>query len=282
MRMRIFGFGKSAAGDLTLDHKHRRGPLIGNGYHGNVFTDKACDTHAIKVVILTKDTRNTAEDEARIHSGLAHPNIVQYHQHIMTNDALYISMERLQGGTVGDALRRQERISTINIWRVGLALGRALNYMHQRNLVHLDVRCRNILLGSAGSSYKSIKLGDFGSSRRLGPDGRAPCDIKFVANAAPEMNANPPWSSKASDMWALGCVLYTLASGGNRPFGECDHPRLNEKVREGEHKLLSNQISQALRKLVEGRLLQVDARIRATAQEVVNICTDELYRLKAP
>lgn len=84
--------------------------------------------------------------------------------------------------------------------------------------------------GADGIVVGPLSAGDFGLAARVGPDGRTPGENGYRPYSAPETFADPPWSSRASDMWALGCVLYTLLTGF-RPFGNYDNPQLEDEVR---------------------------------------------------
>eukprot|EP00208_Stichococcus_sp_RCC1054_P002629 CAMPEP_0206150090 /NCGR_PEP_ID=MMETSP1473-20131121/38119_1 /ASSEMBLY_ACC=CAM_ASM_001109 /TAXON_ID=1461547 /ORGANISM="Stichococcus sp, Strain RCC1054" /LENGTH=291 /DNA_ID=CAMNT_0053547579 /DNA_START=419 /DNA_END=1294 /DNA_ORIENTATION=+ len=277
---------------LNISNPKRHGKAIGVGSHGAVYQDKAYhheNPRAIKVVKLTDANPNAAE-EANIHAQLgAHEHVVKYLGHCTKNGQLYIHMERMNG-TLAEAIMKENMTDGASIrlyrdgfdprdvWRVAHALAKALAFLHEQDVVHLDVRLRNVMLSSPGNLRSVIKLGDFGCAKRLGPDSRILGMNGYRPYTAPETLEDAPWSSKASDMWSLGCVLYTLATG-DRPFGSFNHDKLNNKIRAGQHTLLTvAKHSQALRDLVEYRLLQLDPAQRATAQEVVEICKPHVPR----
>mmetsp|Transcript_15942 Transcript_15942/g.47941 ORF Transcript_15942/g.47941 Transcript_15942/m.47941 type:complete len:290 (+) Transcript_15942:252-1121(+) len=269
-----WGGSSSNDDEVALFDQRRQGAVIGRGCHGTVFKDNHCRTLAIKVVNLTENPN--AEDEATVQEKLTpHPYIVQYHKHCKKDDQLYIHMERLKGGTLADLIVKSNTFPTCDVWQIAYALASALAFLHQNDIVHRDVRLNNVMLSSPGH-VDIVKLGDFGLAARVGPDGRTPGENGYRPYSAPETFADPPWSSRASDMWALGCVLYTLLTGF-RPFGNYDNPQLEDEVRAGRHTLLkASDHGEELRDLVENKLLQLNPSKRATSKEVKDICEAHL------
>jgi NIMA (never in mitosis gene a)-related kinase len=84
----------------------------------------------------------------------------------------------------------------------------ALLYIHEKRILHRDIKTQNIFLSSNGT----IKLGDFGISKVLE---NSVSSAKTVVGTpyylSPEACENQPYNSK-SDIWALGCVLYELCT----------------------------------------------------------------------
>merc|ERR1719158_69035 len=95
------------------------------------------------------------------------------------------------------------------LWFVQLTL--ALNYIHQRHILHRDLKSSNIFMTtSADKSGLDVKIGDFGISRVL--EGTVDVAATVVGTPyymSPEVCKSEPYGYK-SDIWALGCVLYEM------------------------------------------------------------------------
>jgi serine/threonine protein kinase len=158
------------------------------------------------------------EREAKAVAGLRHPHIVQIFDYEATEDANYMVMEFVGGGTLQDrmtALAGKGRYLPV---REALAIlsqtAEALDYAHAHGVLHRDVKPSNILLDSAGSAF----LTDFGIARILN-------DTKFTvtgvmvgtpAYMSPEQGSGEE-PTAASDIYSLGIIAYEML-GGKVPF----------------------------------------------------------------
>ena len=120
-------------------------------------------------------------------------------------------------------LQKKEYFSEKLILNWFLQVALALSYVHEKKILHRDVKTSNIFLTSNGT----VKLGDFGISKLLENTTDAACTVvgtpyymrfklkQFLLNLfcflSPEVCENKPYSYK-SDNWALGCVLYELCT----------------------------------------------------------------------
>jgi serine/threonine protein kinase len=179
-------------------------------------------------------------DEARVAAGLHHQNIVQVHDVGETDGDYFIAMEYLHGEDVRTLL------STASKSRAHVPLGHAiaivsaaaagLHYAHERRsgdgkpigIVHRDVSPSNILVGYDGS----IKIVDFGiakaSSREETRSGMLKGKVSYMS---PEQCKGEP-ADRRSDVYALGVVLYELATTTRLFKGDSDF-RIMEQVVHG-------------------------------------------------
>jgi hypothetical protein len=146
-------------------------------------------------------------DQARLTELLDHPDIVNSLAHGYTADNRpYLVMEELGGGSMA------ERVGTgmdgPGVLAVGIKIAGALESAHRRNLIHGDLRPEDILVTDDGEPH----IADLGVAlvTGLGPD-RA-TDPARIAHAAPEQLENH-LPTTASDVYALGSVLYALLAG---------------------------------------------------------------------
>jgi pimeloyl-ACP methyl ester carboxylesterase len=159
------------------------------------------------------------EREARIASALAHPHICVLHDVGHHDGTDFLVMELLEGETLAQRLARGP-LSIPEVFRIGIQVADALARAHRAGVVHRDLKPGNVMLTSGGA-----KLMDFGLARGSLPgntSGPAPTlEAPLTAHGtfvgtfqymAPEQLEGLEADAR-SDVWALGCVLYEMATG---------------------------------------------------------------------
>ncbi|KAG0300297.1 hypothetical protein BGZ98_009297 [Dissophora globulifera] len=96
--------------------------------------------------------------------------------------------------------------------RIARQISLGLAYLHSKGIIHGDIKSLNVLL----TKYKDCKICDFGSAHKTGEQGRG----GTTAWMAPELFLSPPQYSHKSDVYALGMVMWEMASNGVRPYKE--------------------------------------------------------------
>jgi len=138
----------------------------------------------------------------------------------------------------------------------------ALKHIHDRKILHRDLKSQNIFLSSGGL----VKLGDFGVAKCL--DYTLENANTFTGTPfylSPEILQNQPYSFK-SDIWSLGIVLYELCSL-SLPFEASNFPSLALKISKGTYKEIPKMYSKELHYLVS-MLLKTDHEKRPTINEI--------------
>ncbi|XP_062254290.1 serine/threonine-protein kinase Nek4 isoform X2 [Platichthys flesus] len=191
--------------------------VVGKGSYGEVHLVKHKSDrkqYVIKKLNLTtssKRERRAAEQEAQLLSRLRHPNIVTYRESWEGDDCqLYIAMGFCEGGDLYHRLKQQkgELLPEKQVveWFVQIAM--ALQYMHERNILHRDLKTQNIFL----TKTNIIKVGDLGIARVLeNQNDMASTLIGTPYYMSPELFSNKPYNHK-SDVWALGCCVYEMST----------------------------------------------------------------------
>lgn len=198
--------------------------VLGAGGMGTVYLARHPDlprSEAIKVLSpeLSRDPAFRARflREAEVAASLDHPNIVSIHQRGEYEGRLWIAMQYVEG-TDADAALTSGAMDTSRAVRIISEVGKALDYAHQRGVVHRDVKPANFLL-SGGGEDERVLLADFGIARALGDVGLTATGsvLATLAYAAPEVLAGQP-SDGRSDLYSLGCSLFRLLTGRNPYF----------------------------------------------------------------
>lgn len=160
--------------------------------------------------------------EADIASLLDHPNIVSIYNRGESDDGhLWIAMQYV-AGTDAEAAMQDGTMTAARVIRIVSEVAKALDYAHQRNVVHHDVKPGNVLLASGSPDDEHVMLSDFGVARAAGSlsDSAEPDNDSIVAvtlaYAAPEVIAGDTVDGRA-DIYSLGCTLFRMLTG-KQPF----------------------------------------------------------------
>jgi len=154
------------------------------------------------------------EREAKALSKLTHPNIVGVIDYGDYEGSPYIVMEYLPGGTLKHQLGKP--IPWQEAARILLPIARALDYAHQRGIVHRDVKPSNILITDSGEPM----LSDFGIAKILESEETQTLTGTGVGVGTPEYMAPEQWTGKVtpqSDIYSLGVVFYEMVTG-RKPY----------------------------------------------------------------
>ncbi|GAA1938860.1 hypothetical protein GCM10009738_09940 [Kitasatospora viridis] len=163
-----------------------------------------------ELATLLERTRREARSAARIN----HPNVVAVYDVVEDQGLPCVIMEYVPSRTLGELLREDEPLPVAQVSRIGRDLLAALRAAHAAGVLHRDVKPGNVLLGTDGR----LVLTDFGIAVASGTTTltRTGELIGSVDYLAPELvKGGEP--SPASDLWALGAVLYE-ALEGRPPF----------------------------------------------------------------
>src|SRR3954447_14748370 len=159
--------------------------------------------------------------EARLLASLEHPHVVPLYDFVEHDGLCLLVMERLTGGTLWSRARAGN-VTAQNSCAVTLATLSALHYAHQRGVLHRDVKPENLMFSAKGD----LKVTDFGIAKVVGGAAtvatRAGDVLGTPAYMAPEQ-AMGAELSPATDVYAVGTVLYELLSG-RLPFPEDSNP----------------------------------------------------------
>ncbi|CAG9797582.1 unnamed protein product [Chironomus riparius] len=210
---------------------------------------------AIKIVskfqVPEEFLRKFLYNEIKVVRFLKHDNIIKYYQSIETSHRLYIIMQNAEHGSILDLIHKQKRIPESRACSIFNQIIAAVEYCHSQGVVHRDIKCENILFDS---NY-TVKLIDFGFAKSMNPVLKTAGEEKLealiaqkspskakkensnlsetycgsYAYASPEILRGVPYDPFASDIWAMGCVLYTMVHG-RLPFDDRHLGKLIKQV----------------------------------------------------
>ena len=235
---------------------------LGAGGMGEVY--KARDTRLDRFVALkvlaahlaaSPQARERFEREAKIVSQLSHPHVCALFDVGHENGTDFLVMELLEGEALSDRLGRGP-LPFSDVLRHGIDIADALDRAHVAGIVHRDLKPANVMLTKSG-----VKLLDFGLAKAMevaAPKGdigdglTASAEASLTAEGAligtlrymsPEQVAGKAADAR-SDIFALGAVLYEMATG-RRPFGGDSRAALASAILSSEPEALSATIPQA-------------------------------------
>ncbi|XP_072424681.1 MAP/microtubule affinity-regulating kinase 3a isoform X10 [Chiloscyllium punctatum] len=190
---------------------------------------------AIKIIDKTQLNPTSLQKlfrEVRIMKCLNHPNIVKLFEVIETEKTLYLVMEYASGGEVFDYLVAHGRMKEKEARAKFRQIVSAVQYCHQKQIVHRDLKAENLLL----DADMNIKIADFGFSNEFTVGNKLDTFCGSPPYAAPELFQGKKYDGPEVDVWSLGVILYTLVSG-SLPFDGQNLKELRERVLRGKYRI---------------------------------------------
>lgn len=189
------------------------GRVLGTGSYSTV---KLCTRegkeYAMKIMekklILKEKKEKFAKMERDILNLLSHPNVVGMHWCFQDEYSLFFVLDYCSGGELYQQLRELGSLSLEYGTFVLAEIVCALSHIHGHGVIHRDLKPENILLNGEGR----IKVSDFGAACFANDDALRKTFCGTAQYVSPEM-LNEQNTCLASDLWALGCIVYQIFSG---------------------------------------------------------------------
>jgi serine/threonine-protein kinase len=210
--------------------------------------------------------------EAELLAKLHHDNILELHDFVRTDSAMWLVLEYVDGVSLAELLTKLERLGTHGALAVGLEIARALAHAHERGIIHRDIKPANVLVSRRGE----IKLVDFG----IAHDDRVPSSPEPLeagstfgtpAYMSPEQILGEPVDAR-TDIFSLGIVLYQLVAAV-RPFDGPDTKTTAHRIRHSEpHSLGSStpEVPRGLERVVMRCIEKLPGDRFASARELAS------------
>ncbi|KAM1135558.1 hypothetical protein ACFX19_045238 [Malus domestica] len=202
-----------------------KGKMVGSGSYGSVHLAMNKATGALFVVksAQSRDGAEALENEVKILESMNSPHVVKcMGRENGEGKCTNVFMEYMAGGSLSDVMQifggaLEEEV--VRLYTREILHG--LKYLHESGIVHCDLKCSNVLLGSSGN----VKLADFGFARRLKA---SKADGVSVQHSLQCIGGTPLWMAPellrnegldfASDIWSLGCTVIEMVTG-RPPWG---------------------------------------------------------------
>lgn len=284
--------GKSVAGAIhttperqhpflgqVLLQRYRLDRVIGSGGLGVVFEGHDMLLSRSAAVKICNDARSRTAtmrlaQEAHFLSRLRHPNIVDVYNFAVVPEAgPVLVMEKLDGDTLGERMRRAGRMRAIEAVEMIVQCLSAVRMAHVAGIVHRDLKPNNVFVVDRVGCAPLPKLLDFGlakeieSHRRLTLPGKAPGSAGYMAPEYARFGKVTP----GTDIFALGVILFELVTG-QHPFATGEGGRLRPDRPPLDLSATRANVGDPLRHVIY-RAIELDERARfadaATFQEAL-------------
>lgn len=250
---------------------------LGSGSFGTVYLvsdKKAKQGEELKVLKeisvgeLNPNETVQANVEAQLLSKLNHPAIVKFHASFVEQSNFCIITEYCEGRDLDYKIQEYKEAgkifpeNQIVEWFIQLLLG--VDYMHERRILHRDLKSKNIFLKN-----NQLKIGDFGVSRLL----MGSCELATTLTGtpyymSPEALKHQGYDAKA-DIWSLACILYEMCCM-DHAFAGSSFLSVVLNIVEGDTPSLPERYPQELNTIME-RMLNKSPSLRPSAVEVLKV-----------
>lgn len=216
----------AAANGPGLTSKYELGGILGQGGMGVVFEGQ--DRALARKVAIKKmhpqigsdpQARNAFVKEARLIARVSHPYIVGIHEIVEEGGDIYLVLEFVSGSPLSAVLAERSRLPLSECKEMFRYICQALDFAHRQRVLHRDLKPSNIMVDKEGF----VKVMDFGLAREAKDTVSRLSNLKDTSGSpaymAPEQHLGE--ASQASDVYALGVMLYEMLTG-KLPFNGPD------------------------------------------------------------
>ncbi|KAL7828810.1 hypothetical protein SRHO_G00324440 [Serrasalmus rhombeus] len=232
-----------------------RGKVLGKGGFAKCYelTDlSAGKVFAAKIIPHTRvakpHQREKINREIELHRGLSHKHIVHFYHHFEDKDNIYILLEYCSRRSLAHILKARKVLTEPEVRYYLKQTVSALKYLHDQEILHRDLKLGNLFV----SDSMELKVGDFGLAAKLEPVSNRRKTICGTPNYLSPEVLNKQGHGWESDVWALGCVMYTMLLG-KPPFETTNLKETYRCIREARYSLPST-LSLPARQLIASML----------------------------
>ncbi|KAE9544842.1 hypothetical protein AGLY_000384 [Aphis glycines] len=244
-------------GFYTIDRR------IGKGN----FAEVRLATHRLVAIKMIDKRKLDAVNLEKVHrevdimKQLDHPHIIKLYQVMESKDMIYIISEYASQGEIFDYIAKYGRMTEAAARKKFWQILSAVEYCHNRHVVHRDLKAENLLL----DANMNIKIADFGFSNYFTPGEQLATWCGSPPYAAPEVFEGKKYYGPEIDVWSMGVVLYVLVCGA-LPFDGSTLHSLRDRVLSGRFRIpyfMSTGCESLIRKM-----LILDPNKRYTVEQI--------------
>ncbi len=254
-----------------LKHGFVIADVLGEGSYATVWEgvyNKTKTKCAIKVINRNKAPNDFLKKfmprEIKILKTVHHPNIIGLLDVVEIGHKIYIAMQLAGHGDMLEYIKLRGALKESKAREFFHQLCEGVRYMHERNFIHRDLKCENLLL----DAKNVLKISDFGFAREILPTDMSRTFCGSAAYAAPEILLGKPYVGTCYDIWSMGVILYIMICG-SMPY---DDSNIKRMVRDQTEKKLgfsrNKDISIDCKNLIVS-MLNPNPKKRATIYEVL-------------
>ncbi|EAY08972.1 AGC family protein kinase [Trichomonas vaginalis G3] len=248
--------------------------VLGKGSYGTVYKAKRIandQSYAVKIVNTAGMCKRELEDsvnEIRLMASFNSPFIISFYEAFALQTRLCVITEYARLGDLSKLIDRRKRTNRPlledDIWRFLIQVTEGLRVLHEKGVVHRDIKSANLLL----CAPDLVKIGDLGISTILHSHQFAKTQIGTPLYLAPEIWRRRPYDAKC-DMWSLGVVLYEMLNF-SFPFIANSTEELGRRILAGRIGPIRNGYSSEIQNIVN-LLLQTNPDNRPSSEELMNM-----------
>ncbi|XP_033735334.1 testis-specific serine/threonine-protein kinase 1-like [Pecten maximus] len=234
------------------------GAMLGEGSYAKVksaYSSKMNARVAVKIINRKKAPKDFREKflprELDIIKMVDHPNVVKLYEIIEFNGKVFMVMEYAGHGDLLEYIKLRGALQEDRAQSMFKQIVYAIGYLHERKIVHRDMKCENLLL----DCMNNIKLSDFGFARYYEPSDVSKTFCGSAAYAAPEVLQGIPYHLPSHDVWSMGVILYIMVCA-SMPYDDSNikkmvSQQLEKKIGFSRHKKLSVDVKDLIIRLME-------------------------------
>ncbi|KAM4578708.1 LOW QUALITY PROTEIN: serine/threonine-protein kinase PLK2b [Fundulus diaphanus] len=224
-----------------------RGKVLGKGGFAKCYEMTDLSTgkvYAAKIIpharVSKPHQREKIDREIELHRVLHHKNIVHFYHHFEDKENIYILLEYCSRKSLAHILKARKVLTEPEVRYYLRQIVSGLKYLHELEILHRDLKLGNFFV----SESMELKVGDFGLAAKLEPAGNRRKTICGTPNYLSPEVLNKQGHGCESDVWALGCVMYTMLLG-RPPFETTNLKETYRCIREARYSLPSSLSPQA-------------------------------------
>ncbi|KAF7652963.1 hypothetical protein LDENG_00088870 [Lucifuga dentata] len=256
--------------DSKTGRSYSKGKLLGKGGFARCYemTDLANNKmYAVKVIpqsrVSKPHQRDKITNEIELHKTLSHKHVVKFSHHFEDQENIYIFLELCSRKSLAHIWKARHTLTEPEVRYYLRQIISGLKYLHSRGILHRDLKLGNFFV----NENMELRLGDFGLAAKLETVEQRKKTICGTPNyLAPEV-LNRQGHGTESDVWSLGCVMYTLMCG-SPPFETLDLKETYKCIKEVRYNLPST-LSLPAQKLISG-ILQKNPSDRLALDQILN------------